>query len=85
MGGVTNPGYNKITENQFSLNNTNPISGGPALPGGSGGPLSAGLFQLGGWSQGRSYWADVVNYYEATPVSVNNVGTRSPPAARRSK
>jgi hypothetical protein len=25
VGGVTNPGYNKITENQFSLTNTNPF------------------------------------------------------------
>jgi len=80
VGGVTNPGYNKITENQFSLTNTNPFPGGPALPGGSGGPLSAGLFELGGWSQGRSYWADVVNYYEATPVNVNNVANAQAPS-----
>jgi len=68
IGGVTNPGYNKITENQFS--NTNPTAGGPA-PGASGGPESANYFQLGGWSQGRSYWPDVINYYEATPLSIN--------------
>jgi outer membrane receptor protein involved in Fe transport len=80
VGGVTNPGYNKITENQFSLTNTNPVAGGPALPGGSGGPLSAGLFQLGGWSQGRSYWADVVNYYEATPTNLNSVTNAQAPS-----
>jgi len=84
IGGVTNPGYNKLTENQFSLTNTNP-SGGPALPGGSGGPLSSAMFQLGGWSQGRSYWADVVNYFEATPASVNSVANASHRAARRSR
>src|SRR5579863_2507093 len=27
VGGVTNPGYNKITENQFSLTNVNPTGG----------------------------------------------------------
>ena len=79
VGGVTNPGYNKLTENQFSLTNTNP-SGGPALPGGSGGPLSSAMFQLGGWSQGRSYWADVVNYFEATPASVNSVANALAPS-----
>jgi len=79
IGGVTNPGYNKLTENQFSLTNTNP-SGGPALPGGSGGPLSSAMFQLGGWSQGRSYWADVVNYFEATPASVNSVANALAPS-----
>ncbi len=70
IGGVTNPGYNKITENQFS--NNNPTAGGPA-PGASGGPESANYFQLGGFSQGRSYWPDVINYYEATPVALNGI------------
>ncbi|HEY1765248.1 MAG TPA: TonB-dependent receptor plug domain-containing protein, partial [Opitutaceae bacterium] len=78
-GGVTNPGYNKITENQFSLTNTNPTGGPANVPGGSGGPLSSSLFQLGGWSQGRSYWADIVNYYEATPVNLNNVPNANQP------
>ncbi|HZZ18266.1 MAG TPA: TonB-dependent receptor, partial [Opitutaceae bacterium] len=69
IGGVTNPGYNKLTENQFS--NANTTASGANTPGGSGGPESANYFQLGGFSQGRSYWADVVNYYEATPVAIN--------------
>jgi outer membrane receptor protein involved in Fe transport len=68
IGGVTNPLYNKITENQFSL--TNPTAGGP-VPGASGGPISANYFQLGGWAQGRSYWPDIVNYYEGTPQNIN--------------
>ena len=71
VGGVTNPGYQKITENQFSLTNQNPVAGGPLLPGGSGGPLSSAMYQLGGWAEGRSYWADVINYFEATPLSIN--------------
>jgi hypothetical protein len=76
VGGVTNPGYNKITENQFS--NTNPTAGGP-VPGASGGPESANYFQLGGWAEGRVYWPDVVNYFEATPQSVNTVASSVPP------
>jgi outer membrane receptor protein involved in Fe transport len=68
IGGVTNPGYNKITENQFSL--TNPSAGG-LVPGGEGGPLSSNYFILGGFAQGRSYWPDVINYYEATPLALN--------------
>ncbi len=71
IGGVTNPGYNKLTENQFS--NSNVTAQGGNTPGASGGPESANYFQLGGFSQGRSYWADVINYYEATPLAVNNV------------
>jgi outer membrane receptor protein involved in Fe transport len=77
VGGVTNPGYNKITENQFS--NTNPTAGGPA-PGASGGPESANYFQLGGWSQGRSYWPDVINYYEATPLALNTLAGATAPS-----
>jgi hypothetical protein len=79
VGGVTNPGYNKLTENQYSLTNTNP-SGGPALPGGSGGPLSSAMFQLGGWAQGRSYWGDIVNYFEATPSASNSVANALAPS-----
>jgi outer membrane receptor protein involved in Fe transport len=70
IGGVTNPGYNKITENQYSL--TNPTAGGN-VPGASGGPESANYFQLGGFAQGRSYWPDVINYYEGTPLALNTV------------
>jgi outer membrane receptor protein involved in Fe transport len=78
VGGVTNPGYNKITENQYNI--ANPSPGGP-VPGGSGGPLSAAMFQMnaGGWSQGRVYWADNQNFFEATPVAQNNVPNALPP------
>jgi hypothetical protein len=72
VGGVTNPGYNKITENQYS--NSNPTAGG-LVPGASGGPESANYFQMGagGFAQGRSYWPDVINYFEATPAALNSV------------
>ena len=68
VGGVTNPGYNKITENQYSL--ANPTAGG-LVPGGSGGPMSANYFQLGGGAEGRVYWPDVQNFFEATPQALN--------------
>jgi hypothetical protein len=64
-----NPGYNKIIENQFSLTNASPW--GKPTPGGNGGVLSQNFFDLGGFSQGRSYWPDVINYYEATPLALN--------------
>ncbi|HEY1759660.1 MAG TPA: TonB-dependent receptor plug domain-containing protein, partial [Bryobacteraceae bacterium] len=69
IGGVTNPGYNKITDNQFST--TNPSPGG-LVPGGSEGPLSDNYFTLGGFEEGRSYWADVINYFEVTPLALNS-------------
>jgi outer membrane receptor protein involved in Fe transport len=71
IGGVTNPGYNKLTENQFS--NSNVTAQGNNTPGASGGPESANYFELGGFSQGRSYWPDVINYYEATPLALNTI------------
>jgi hypothetical protein len=69
-GGITNPGYNKLTENQYSL--TNATAGG-LVPGGSAGPESANYFQMfgGGWSQGRIYWPDIQNVFEATPITTN--------------
>ncbi len=71
IGGVTNPGYNKITENQYSLSNPSP---GGLVPGGSGGPLSAAMFQLNaaGIAEGRVYWPDVQNFFEATPLALNS-------------
>ena len=73
LGGVTNPGYQKIILNQFSGQQFNP-AGGPLLPGGQGGPIDNAYFSgLGGNAEGRSYWPDIVNYYEATPVSQNNI------------
>ncbi|HEY1791506.1 MAG TPA: TonB-dependent receptor [Opitutaceae bacterium] len=66
IGGVTNPGFNKLNYNQYST--TNPSPGGPVPAG----PLSANLFELGGFEEGRSYWADVINYFEVTPLSLNS-------------
>jgi outer membrane receptor for ferric coprogen and ferric-rhodotorulic acid len=62
-----NPGYNKIILNQFSSSN---MFDGIAYPGGNGGstPLAAGL---GLNNQGRSFWPDIINYYDATPGSTN--------------
>ncbi len=63
-----NPGYNKLTINQF--NTASPNASGTPLPGGKGGPLANATYSLGS-NQGRSYWDDVINYYEATPKSLN--------------
>ena len=63
-----NPGYNKLTINQFNVNSPNP-SGVP-LPGGKGGPLANATYSLGS-NQGRSYWPDIVNYYEGTAKADN--------------
>ncbi len=70
-----NPGYNKMTINQFSLTNANP-SGTP-LPGGEGSLLQNNTYELGGWAQTRSYWPDVLNYYEGTPLSLNQANYSS--------
>ncbi|HXQ80611.1 MAG TPA: TonB-dependent receptor plug domain-containing protein [Opitutaceae bacterium] len=72
VGGVTNPGYNHITENQYGLNNT--ALGLTGLPGGSGGPISENFFQMNaaGIAEGRVYWPDVQNFFEATPQSRNS-------------
>jgi hypothetical protein len=80
-----NPGYNKLILNQFSLTNANP-SGTP-LPGGSGGILSSATYELGGWAETRTYWPDVLNYYEATQLYLNqavdpaHAGQYLPPSA----
>jgi hypothetical protein len=61
-----NPGYNKIIVNQFSTAN---MFDGIAYPGGKGGVLTLGL---GLQNQGRSFWPDIINYYDATPSSVSS-------------
>ena len=65
-----NLGYNKLIINQFSLENANPT--GAALPGGTGGYLAVGNYELGGWAETRSYWPDILNYYEDTQKNVND-------------
>jgi hypothetical protein len=72
-----NLGYNKMILNQYSLSNVNPS--GVLLPGGSGSILASATYELGGWSETRTYWPDVLNYYEDTQPGNNNVsGALSP-------
>ena len=71
-----NPGYNKLTINQFSL--TNPNASGVPLPGLKGGALANATYSLGS-NQGRSYWPDIINYYEGIPKSENNVANPQQP------
>jgi hypothetical protein len=59
------PGYNKVILNQFSSFNT---FDGVNYAGGNGGILASGL---GLNNQGRSFWPDIINYYDATPGSQN--------------
>jgi hypothetical protein len=77
-----NPGFNKLTINQFNIKSPLPPgivtvgasgtypAGSSTLPGGKGGPLANSTYSLGS-NQGRSYWPDIINYYEATPVNLN--------------
>jgi hypothetical protein len=66
-----NPGFNKLTINQFSGSNLGPD--GRLYGGWPSGTLASNTYQLGGWAQTRSYWPDVINYYEATPVNINTL------------
>ncbi|HVU16575.1 MAG TPA: TonB-dependent receptor plug domain-containing protein [Candidatus Didemnitutus sp.] len=65
-----NLGLNKLTINQFSPSNRGPD--GVLRPGDQGSNLAQTTFQLGGWAETRSYWPDVLNYYEVTPAAANN-------------
>lgn len=60
-----NPNYNKII-----INSLNPAQtfDGVVFPAGVGGPLQTGL---GLNNQGRSFWPDIVNYYETVPYNQN--------------
>ena len=73
-----NLGYNKLILNQYSLSNVNPS--GVLLPGGSGSVLSSATYELGGWAETRTYWPDVINYYEDTQQYLNNVSGAVPPS-----
>ncbi|HWA84719.1 MAG TPA: TonB-dependent receptor plug domain-containing protein [Opitutus sp.] len=108
VGGVTEPGYNKLTINQFAVqgvydnagnligttggsalppglvtvadynaNGADYPKGSTLLPGAKGGPLANATYSLGS-NQGRSYWPDIINYYEATPVSLNAPNSAQP-------
>ena len=68
-------GYNKIVINQY--NNANPTPWGTratgyssTMAGGKGGNLWNALAI---WNQTRSYWPDIINYYEDTPPYLNTV------------
>ena len=73
-----NPGLNKLILNQYSLTNVNPS--GVLMPGGTGSALSSATYELGGWAETRSYWADILNYYEVTQKTNNNVPNANPPS-----
>jgi len=66
-----NYGLNKLTLNQFSGHQLGPD--GNYYPGNAGSNLANSTFQLGGWAETRSYWPDVLNYYEMTPSAINNL------------
>ena len=66
-----NPGYNKVIINAFSLNNPSP--GGGTLPGGIGGTLTNGLVLA---NQGRSFWADVINYYDGSGTPIKTIAAQ---------
>jgi len=69
-GGVTNPGIDKTTINLYGGATTaNPT--GVLLPPGDFAQIFGG--------QGREGWADVTNYYEATPQSRNSVANPTVP------
>jgi len=77
-----NPGYNKIIVNQF--NNQQLTPWGNSIPGysqylagGKGGALDNGLVLA---NQTRSFWPDVINYYEATPQAINTVANAPVPS-----
>lgn len=55
-----NPGLNHLILNQF---NSAEVFDGIAYPGGKGGTLNNGLGLV---NQGRSFWPDIINYYEGT-------------------
>jgi len=59
-----NLALNKLTINQYSLTNANP-SGVP-MPGLAGSTLPQATYELGGNAETRSYWPDILNYYEST-------------------
>ena len=67
--------FNKFVLNQFNRTNPTPwgtsAAGFPAtMAGGKGGTLANGMVL---WNQTRSYWPDIINYYEDTPPAINNV------------
>jgi len=69
-GGTTNPGYSKQIINEYET----------PQPNFSGTPLPYNDFTPAYFTvQGREVWPVVVNYYEATPVNVNNLTNPATP------
>lgn len=67
-----NPGYAKLTINQYSFTNPNP-SGVPQ-PGMAGSALAMGTFQVGNWTQVMG----LLNYYEGAQAGRNEAIARAP-------
>ncbi|MEO6004981.1 MAG: TonB-dependent receptor plug domain-containing protein [Opitutus sp.] len=77
-----NYGYNKIVINQFNPNNPTPwgtqAAGFPStMGGGKGGTLTNGLALS---NQTRSFWPDIINYYEGTTPKNNSVANSPTPS-----
>ena len=70
-----NPGYNKIVINQFNPAQVTPFG---TFAAGKGGNL---VNALGLSNQARSYWPDIINYYEVTPKNLNSVPTPANPSS----
>jgi len=69
-----NYGLNKLIINQYTTTQATPwgsLAGFTStLPGGKGGDLATALVLA---NQTRSFWPDIINYYEGTPQALNNV------------
>ncbi|HVU23492.1 MAG TPA: TonB-dependent receptor plug domain-containing protein [Opitutus sp.] len=69
-----------VTVADYSVGNYFVPKGSNYLPAGKGGPLANATYSLGS-NQGRSYWPDIINYYEVTPTNLNNVANPAIPSA----
>ena len=69
-GGVTNPGYNKVTRNWYTDQQGNYTGNNIPFD-------DYGQGYFGGL--GRQGWADVTNYYEFTPANINTVPNPATP------
>ncbi len=74
-----NPGFNKIIINQF---NTAQVTPWGTYAASKGGTLANGLALS---NQTRSYWPDVINYYEATPMNLNSLASPTVPSSTPTK
>ncbi len=72
------PGVTTVAD--YTAGNYVVPAGSNYLPGGKGGPLGNATYSLGS-NQGRSYWPDIINYYEVTPTNLNSVDNPALPSA----